>query len=44
MMDVHRAGAEVLGVPWESCDVVWGDTSRIMPYTCASAVARRRTP
>jgi xanthine dehydrogenase molybdenum-binding subunit len=36
VMDVHRAGAEVLGVPWEACDVVWGDTSRIMPYTCAS--------
>ena len=36
VIDVHRAGAEVLGVPWEACDVVWGDTSRIMPYTCAS--------
>ncbi|MGA3134040.1 MAG: xanthine dehydrogenase family protein molybdopterin-binding subunit [Terracidiphilus sp.] len=36
VMDVHRAGAEVLGVPWEICDVVWGDTSRIFPYTCAS--------
>jgi xanthine dehydrogenase molybdenum-binding subunit len=36
VMDVHRAGAEVLDVPWEACDVVWGDTSRIMPYTCAS--------
>jgi CO/xanthine dehydrogenase Mo-binding subunit len=36
VMDVHRAGAEVLGVPWELCDVVWGDTSRIMPFTCVS--------
>jgi xanthine dehydrogenase molybdenum-binding subunit len=36
VMDVHRAGAEVLGVPWEICDVVWGDTSKIFPYTCAS--------
>jgi len=36
VMDVHRAGAEVLGVPWEMCDVVWGDTSRIMPFTCVS--------
>ncbi len=36
VMDVHRAGAEVLGVPWELCDVVWGDTSKIFPYTCAS--------
>ncbi len=36
VMDVHRAGAEMLGVPWEICDVVWGDTSKILPYTCAS--------
>ena len=28
VIDVHRAGAEVLGVPWEICDVVWGDTSK----------------
>src|SRR5712671_4946573 len=34
--DVHRAGAEVLGVPWEKCDVVWGDTSKHFPYTCVS--------
>ena len=26
----------MLGVRWEDCDVVWGDTSRIMPYTCVS--------
>jgi len=36
VIDVHRAGAEALGVPWEICDVVWGDTSKHMPYTCAS--------
>ena len=36
VMDVHRAGAEVLGVPWETCDIVWGDTSKILPFTCAS--------
>ena len=36
VIDVHRAGAEMLGVPWEACDVVWGDTSQIMPYTCVS--------
>jgi len=36
VMDVHRAGAEVLGVPWDLCDVVWGDTSMIFPYTCTS--------
>ena len=36
VMDVHRAGAEVLGVPWEKCDVVWGDTSKHLPFTCVS--------
>jgi CO/xanthine dehydrogenase Mo-binding subunit len=36
VIDVHRAAAEILDVPWEACDIVWGDTSRIMPYTCAS--------
>jgi xanthine dehydrogenase molybdenum-binding subunit len=36
VMDVHRAGAEVLDVPWEICDVVWGDTSKHFPYTCTS--------
>src|SRR5271169_235251 len=36
MIDVHRAAAEVLGVPWEKCDVVWGDTSKNLPYSCVS--------
>jgi xanthine dehydrogenase molybdenum-binding subunit len=36
VIDVHRAGAEVLGVPWEKCDVSWGDTSKNFPFTCVS--------
>jgi CO/xanthine dehydrogenase Mo-binding subunit len=36
VIDVHRAGAEVLGIPWEKCDVVWGDTSKHFPFTCVS--------
>ena len=36
VMDVHRVAADVLGVPWEMCDVVWGDTSKHLPWTCAS--------
>ncbi len=36
VIDVHRAGAESLGVPWEICDIVWGDTSKHLPYTCVS--------
>jgi CO/xanthine dehydrogenase Mo-binding subunit len=36
VIDVHRAAAEVLDVPWDSVDVIWGDTSKHFPYTCAS--------
>ena len=36
MLDVHRVGAEILGVPWDRCDVVWGNTSRNLPWTCIS--------
>jgi xanthine dehydrogenase molybdenum-binding subunit len=36
VIDVHRAGAEVLGVPWEKCAVVWGSTTRNLPFTCVS--------
>ena len=36
MIDVHRAAAEVLDVPWDACDIVWGDTSKHFPYTCDS--------
>jgi CO/xanthine dehydrogenase Mo-binding subunit len=35
-IDVHRAVAEVMNAPWESVDIVWGDTSKHLPYTCAS--------
>src|SRR5580704_4651688 len=36
VIDVHRAGAEVLGVPWEKCDVIWGNTTQHLPFTCVS--------
>jgi CO/xanthine dehydrogenase Mo-binding subunit len=36
VIDVHRVAAEILGVPWERCEVVWGDTSKNFPYTCVS--------
>ena len=36
VIDVHRAGAEVLGVAWEKCDVVWGNTANNLPFTCVS--------
>jgi len=35
--DVHRVAAEMIGVPWEQCDVVFGNTSKNLPWTCVSA-------
>jgi CO/xanthine dehydrogenase Mo-binding subunit len=37
VIDVHRVAAEMIGVPWEQCDVVWGDTSKNLPWTSISA-------
>jgi CO/xanthine dehydrogenase Mo-binding subunit len=34
--DVHRVGAELLGVPWDKCSVNWGNTSKNLPWTCPS--------
>jgi xanthine dehydrogenase molybdenum-binding subunit len=36
VIDVHRVGAELLGVPWEKCDVVWGNTTKNLPWSCVS--------
>ena len=32
--DVHRVAAELMGVPWEKCDVTWGNTAKHLPWTC----------
>ena len=37
LIDVHRAGADVLGVPWEQCEVIWGNTGKNLPWSCVSA-------
>jgi CO/xanthine dehydrogenase Mo-binding subunit len=34
--DLARVAAEVLAVPWEKVEVVWGDTSKHLPWTCLS--------
>jgi len=34
--DVHRVVAELLGIPWEKCDLTWGNTSKNLPWTCPS--------
>jgi xanthine dehydrogenase molybdenum-binding subunit len=36
VIDVARVPAEILGVPWEKVEVVWGDTSKHVPWTCTS--------
>ena len=36
LSDVHRVVAEELGVPWEKCDVSWGNTAKNLPWTCVS--------
>jgi CO/xanthine dehydrogenase Mo-binding subunit len=37
VIDVHRVAAEMLGQPWELCDVVWGNTEKNLPWTSISA-------
>ena len=34
--DVHRVVAELLGVPWEKCELTWGNSSKNLPWTCPS--------
>ncbi len=36
VIDCHRVVAEVLGAPWEKCDLTWGDTTQNLPWTCVS--------
>lgn len=36
VIDVHRVAAQELGVPWERCEVVFGDTSRHLAWSCIS--------
>ena len=34
--DCQRVVAEVLGVPWEKCELTWGSTAQNLPWSCAS--------
>ncbi len=36
LSDSHRISAELIGIPWEKCELIWGDTSKNLPFTCAS--------
>src|SRR5579864_2322249 len=37
VFDVHRVAAEMLDVPWDQLDFVFGNTSKNVPNTCISA-------
>jgi CO/xanthine dehydrogenase Mo-binding subunit len=37
VIDVHRVAAEMIGVAWDQCDVVWGNTGKNLPWTSISA-------
>jgi len=37
VFDVHRVVADMLGVPWEQCDIVFGNTGKNLPWTTISA-------
>src|SRR5258706_7140311 len=36
LTDLARVAAEVLAMPWEKVEVVWGDTSKGVPWSCLS--------
>src|SRR5579863_8534192 len=36
MSDTHRVTAEILGVPWEKCEITWGSTAKNLPWSCPS--------
>jgi len=35
VFDCHRVSAELVGIPWEKCDVTWGNTAKYLPSTCS---------
>jgi CO/xanthine dehydrogenase Mo-binding subunit len=37
VIDVHRQAADMLGIAWDKCDVVFGSTAKNLPWTCISA-------
>ena len=36
VMDLARVAADVLAMPWEKVEVIWGDTRKGLPWTCMS--------
>ena len=36
VMDLARVAADLLAMPWENVNVIWGDSSKGLPWTCLS--------
>jgi CO/xanthine dehydrogenase Mo-binding subunit len=36
VMDLARVAADVLAMPWEKVEVIWGDTGKFLPWSCLS--------
>ena len=36
LFDLARVAADLLAVPWEKVEIIWGDTSKHLPYSCLS--------
>ena len=36
LIDLARVAADELAMPWEKVEVIWGDTSKSLPWTCVS--------
>jgi len=34
--DVQRVVADAMEVPWESCEILWGNTAKHVPWSCIS--------
>ena len=34
--DTHRVTAELLGMPWEKCEITWGASTKNLPWSCPS--------
>jgi CO/xanthine dehydrogenase Mo-binding subunit len=34
--DCQRVAAEMVGIPWEKVEIVWGDTAKNLPWSCNS--------
>jgi CO/xanthine dehydrogenase Mo-binding subunit len=36
VIDIARVAADVLSMPWDRVEVIWGDTSKHVPWSCMS--------